>query len=315
MDAGQLSELIAIADQHAPGEGILETAVNGLQVVRLARTDVILPTVYDPSVCLVVQGSKKAWFGGDILTYGPGHYLGVSVDLPITGQVTEASAAHPFLTLKMALDPLSVGELVAATGRTADNTGPTPRGLFVNRADRALGEAVLRLARLLAAPGDAAVLAPLAFREVYYRLLTGTGGAMFARFAMGSGHAGRIAKVIRDLAVDLTLPLRVNELAARVNMSPSSFHHHFKRITTMSPLQYQKHLRLTEARRIMLAEGLPASAAAYRVGYESPSQFSREYARMFGAPPQRDVKAARDVAHLYAGTRASGRASVPHSET
>lgn len=314
MDAGQISELIALADRYAPGEGILDTTVGGLQVVRISRTDVVLPTVYDPSVCLVIQGAKQAWFGGDVLSYGPGEYLGVSVDLPITGQVTEASQARPFLTLKMPLDVMAVGELVSATGLPGGTMGPTPRGLFVNRAGAALGDAILRLARMLATPGDAAVLAPLAYREIYYRLLTGEGGAVFAHFALGSGHAGRIAEIIRTIAADLAVPLRVNDLAERAHMSPSSFHHHFRRITTMSPLQYQKHLRLTEARRIMLAEGVPASAAAYRVGYESPSQFSREYARMFGAPPQRDVKTARAVAYLYAGPRAPAGSNVSHSE-
>jgi transcriptional regulator GlxA family with amidase domain len=169
------------------------------------------------------------------------------------------------------------------------------RGLFVGNMDAATLDAVLRLARLLDAPADIAALAPLIVREIHYRMLSGVHGQAIVQMAINGSNMQKIAEVIRVMKANLALPLRVENLAERAHMSPSSFHHHFKAITAMSPLQYHKHLRLTEARQIMLAEHADAASTAYRVGYESASQFSREYARMFGAPPLRDIEALRSL--------------------
>jgi AraC-like DNA-binding protein len=188
-----------------------------------------------------------------------------------------------------------MSELIAQSGIDTHSGDKTSRGLFVGKLDEGMIDAVLRLARLLDTPKDIPILAPMLVRELHYRLLSGAHGAAIAQIAVAGSSTHRIAQAIRRMKSDLTLPIRVEALAATVNMSPSSFHQHFKAVTAMSPLQYLKRLRLTEARQIMLSEAADAASTAYRVGYESASQFSREYARMFGAPPIRDVSGLRST--------------------
>lgn len=296
MNELQHKELIELIDRYSREDGIHDTAIPGVWCIKSSSPSMKMPVVYNPSFCVIVQGKKEVMLEGEIFRYEPSEYLVVSVNLPATGQVTEASPERPYLSLQIDIDPNHVSELITQMGR-----GPTPagegtaRGLFVDKLDGTLTDAVLRLVRLLDAPGDVPLVAPMIMREICYRLLSGAQGKRIAQIAVNGSHAERIAKVIQTLKEDVARTIRIEYMAELAYMSPSSFHYHFKEMTAMSPLQYQKHLRLLEARRIMLSEGLNAENAAHRVGYKSPSHFSREYTRMFGAPPARDVEALRDT--------------------
>ena len=284
-----------LIEKYSSGDGIHATAVQGLFCIRLSAPHMKLPSVYQPSICVIVQGAKQVLLEEEIYDYAPPQFLGVSVDLPLLGQVTEASAEKPYLCLQIELDPRLIGELIAQSSEATWARSETARGLFVGELDDATQETVLRLARLLDTPRDIPMLAPMMLRELHYRLLSSEQGAAIAQIAIAGSNAYKIAQIIRRIKTHLADPMRVEELAAMANMSPSSFHQHFKAVTAMSPLQYQKRLRLTEARHILLSENIDAATTAYRVGYESASQFSREYARMFGAPPMRDVAEIRSA--------------------
>lgn len=268
-------------------------AIDGVHCIRLSAPHDELPHVYSPCVCVIVQGEKQVLLEGEIYRYAPPQFLAVSVDLPLLGQVLVASADAPYLCLTIDLDASTIADLLAQFDNPGWPRGGTPRGLFVGDLDDATLDSVARLARLLDSPQDIPVLAPLALREFHYRLLRGPYGAVVAQIAIAGSNTHTIGKIIRRMRTHYAEPIRVEELASQANMSPSSFHQHFKAVTAMSPLQYQKRLRLTEARGLLLGGGLDAATAAYRVGYQSVSQFSREYARLFGAPPMRDVEALR----------------------
>ncbi|MFO0848000.1 MAG: AraC family transcriptional regulator [Gemmataceae bacterium] len=288
MGTDELTRLAAAVDRHAATDGAHETATPNLTLYRtLAPTD-LAAVVYVPSLCIVAQGSKEVLLAGETYRYDPAQCLLVSVDLPVSARVVEASAARPCLMLRVTLDTAAVGEFLA-DGVADPPPGPPARGLAVTPMEPPLVDAVGRLVALLDTPRDVGPLAPLVLREITYRVLTGSEGARLRQIAAAGGPANRIARAVRWLKDHFADPLSVEALAKRVRMSPSAFHLHFKGVTALSPLQYQKRLRLQEARRLMLADGTDAAEAAYRVGYESPSQFSREYRRMFGAPPRRDV--------------------------
>jgi AraC-like DNA-binding protein len=295
LHAQRLSELASLTERFSSGDGIHDTAVKGLRCIKLSAPNARLPSAYEPSICVILQGSKRVLLDEEIYRYEPPQFLAVSVDLPLLGQVLEASEQRPYLCLQIAIDSRQISELMAqSTEHHLAGSGST-RGLFVGTMDDATQEAVLRLTRLLDTPKDIPMLAPLVFREVHYRLLTGAYGSVLAQIAIAGSTMQRIGQIIRKLKSDLAAPVRIEELAALANMSTSSFHQHFKAVTAMSPLQYCKRLRLTEARHILLSEKADAASVAYRVGYESTSQFSREYARMFGAPPIRDIETLREV--------------------
>jgi AraC-like DNA-binding protein len=283
-------ELGMLALKFSSGEGIHPTAIAGLRCIRLSEPHLQLPSVYQPSFCVIVQGTKQVLLEDEVFRYAPPQFLAVSVDLPLVGQVIEASAEAPYLCLAIDIDARQIAELVAQADDTSWTRTEAARGVFVGDLDAATQETVLRYVRLLETPRDIRTLAPLILRELHYRLLRGPYGAAIAQIAIAGSHTQRIGHVIRRIKTDLAAAIRVEELASLASMSPSSFHQQFKAITAMSPLQYQKRLRLTEARQILLAEHTDAASAAYRVGYQSVSQFSREYARMFGAPPIRDVE-------------------------
>ncbi|HMN44101.1 MAG TPA: AraC family transcriptional regulator [Povalibacter sp.] len=289
----QRLELAALIEKFSSGDGIHATAIDGLRCIRLSVPNMQLPAVYSPSLCVIVQGSKQVLLEDEIYRYAPPQFLAVSVDLPLLGQVIEASTQRPYLCLQIEIDPRRIGELIAQSGDANWSQGETTRGLFVGAVDSATLEAVLRLTRLLQTPKDIPMLAPMMLREIHYRLLSGEYGPSIAQIAIAGSSTQKIGQIIRRIKANLMQPMRVDELAALANMSPSSFHQHFKAVTAMSPLQYQKRLRLTEARQILLSGDVDAASAAYRVGYESASQFSREYARMFGAPPMRDIAGIR----------------------
>jgi AraC-like DNA-binding protein len=241
-------------------------------------------------LAIIVQGKKAALLGEETHRYDAGQYLVISVDLPLSGFVTQATPEQPYLGFRLTLDPRQFSDMIA---QTPDRKEASVRGLFVSNADAPLLDCALRLTRLLDTPQDLPVLAPMVMREIYYRLLTGEQGEAVRQIATSGSNMQRIAQVIQQMKTDFAKPLRIEDLADQVKMSPSSFHAHFKAVTSMSPLQYQKHLRLLEARRLMLTEPVNAVTAADQVGYESPSQFNREYARMFGAPPIRDITSLR----------------------
>ena len=290
------AELVGLVARFAPTDGMHETAIAPLQLLRASATTQALPSVYEPGLCVVVQGCKQALLAGEVFRYDPLNYLVISVTLPIVAQILEATPHKPYLCARLTVDPREVGELVLAAGIGEARVADAEPGLHVARVSAPLLDAVLRLLRLLRTPQDAPVLAPLAIREIYYRVLTGGLGPRLRELAVADSHSQRIARAVDLLKRRYAEPVRVEEVADAVHMSASSLHHHFKLVTAMSPLQFQKQLRLHQARRLMLTEGIDAAVASHRVGYESPSQFSREYRRLFGAPPKAEIEQVRSVA-------------------
>ncbi len=289
-------DALAIALRHAPSDGLHDGRVPGLQLIRASMPAQPLPAVYEPGLVLVLQGRKQATLGADVLHYDPLHCLLVSMTLLPVGQITEASVDQPYLCLRLQSSPTDLAALLLEAGPSAAPTdteeGPT-RALNLAPVSAPLLDATVRLLRLLDEPQDVPVLAPLLQRELFYRVLTGPLGPRLRALAQSDSQTRRIARAIELLRQRYDQPLRVDELAAVAHMSASTLHLHFKQLTALSPLQYQKHLRLHHARRLMLAEGMDAARAAVEVGYESPSQFSREYRRLFGSPPRADVTRVR----------------------
>jgi len=288
-------ELAARVAQLAPADGMNETRLPSVTLMRASSpTQQKLPSLYEPSLCIVVQGRKQAILRRETYIYDPLNYLVVSVTLPVGGQIIEATPRRPYLSMRIAIDTAMIAELLSQVPpRKAPDT--SARGLFVARMSEPMTDAALRLMRLFDSPADLAVLGPLALRELHYRALTGELGYRLQELCSSGGNVQRIARAIAMIKSRYMEPLRIEALAEAVHMSTSSLHHHFKAVTAMSPLQYQKHLRLHEARRLLLSDGLDASAVAHRVGYESASQFSREYRRLFGVPPSRTTRSSAVV--------------------
>jgi AraC-like DNA-binding protein len=272
---------------------IQPTAIEQLDFARSDTVSTAPHSVYEPILAIVVQGQKKAFLGEEMYQYGAMQYLVVSVDLPLSGFVTEATPDKPYLGLKLNLDLMQLCEMVAQMGSSSAKPENSIRGISVSNVDPALMECALRLVKLLDTPQHISMLAPLMIRELYYHLLVGEQGEAVRQIATSGSNMQRIALAIQQIKSNFTQPMRIEDLAIQIGMSTSSFHQHFKQVTSMSPLQYQKQLRLLEARRLMLAEDFDATSTAYQVGYESPSQFSREYSRLFGAPPIRDIERLR----------------------
>jgi AraC-like DNA-binding protein len=288
----QYKEIATLITRHTDGkgDGFHPTAIDRLDFARESNVSATLTGVSTPMLAIVVQGKKAALLGDETYYYGAAQYLILSVDLPISGFITEATPAQPYLGFKLDLDPRQLGEIITTqTSIITSKKETSVRGFFVSTADAPLLDCALRLTKLLDTPQDIPMLAPMITQEIYYRLLMGEQCEAVRQIATAGSNMQRIAQVIQHIKTDFTQPLRIEDLADRASMSPSSFHYHFKQVTSMSPLNYQKQLRLLEARRLMLVEKSTAAVAADRVGYESSSQFSREYARMFGAPPIRDI--------------------------
>jgi AraC-like DNA-binding protein len=254
-----------------------------------------MPTIFQPCLAIVVQGRKSALLNDEVFHYDPLNYLVVSVTLSGMGQVLEATPEHPYLSLRLNLDLEEIARLVLELGDRGASPAAADRGLFVARLDEPLLDAVLRMVKLLDTPEDIGVLAPVVQREIYYRLLRGELGSRLVDLAQCEGGNHRVVRAIEWLKQHYAVSLRIEELADAVHMSPSALHHRFKAVTAMSPLQYQKHLRLHEARRLMFADGIESATAGHRVGYESASQFSREYRRLFGAPPRSEIARLRET--------------------
>ncbi|MEA5673525.1 AraC family transcriptional regulator [Pseudomonas sp. MH2] len=281
-------ELVRSLTERFNAPGVYETAIAPLHVIRMDAPSDIIHTVHKPALCLIVQGQKEVGLGEDRYLYDPLNYLVVSVTLPVSGRVLTASAQAPYLCIRLDFEPTELAQVIADAPPAGVPDEPE-RGLFLEQIDVSLLETMLRLVRLLESPRDIGMLAPLALRELHYRLLRGVHGRRLYELAMGDSQTRRVSKAIDWLNNHYTQPLRIEELARIANLGSSTLHHRFKAVTAMSPLQYQKQLRLQEARRLMLGEGLDVSSACYRVGYESPSQFSREYSRQFGCAPSRDI--------------------------
>ena len=284
----QIDEIAGLIDRHVMADGMHASALPRVSLVRSCRPTEAVPTVYKPSLCLIAQGRKQVDLGGRSYVYDPAKYLAVSVDLPLTGSILEASPERPYLCVVLDIDLAALSDLML--DHPAE-PGPEPAGpaLGVSQVEPGLLDAMLRLVRLLDTPKDAPALAPLAEREILYRLLSGGQAPMIRRIAAAESRLKQVSRAIVWIRENFARPFSVERLAAEVGMSPSSFHSHFKAATTMSPLQYRTRLRLQEARRMMVVEALDAASAGFAVGYESPSQFSRDYSRLFGAPPLKDA--------------------------
>jgi AraC-like DNA-binding protein len=269
-------------------EGSLDTEIVGLSLHRIMCPTAPKPGIQTPALALIAQGSKRVFIGDEQYEYDPLHYMVASVDLPAMGKVTVASATEPYLGLRLDLDVEAIARLIQDESLPPAAHTDVSRGLYVNRLSTPMLDAVLRLLRLLETPDDIAILAPMIKREILYRLLRSSQGGRLRQMVLQDSQTQRIAKAIRLLRENFAQSLRMESLARDVHMSVSSLHHQFKAVTAMSPLQYQKQLRLQEARRLMLLGDIDVAIAAHRVGYESASQFSREYSRFFGAPPLRD---------------------------
>jgi len=284
------TELSGLIEKFAIQDGVHSTIIPSLELIRSSTTTSPVLRVHEPALCIVAQGSKVVMLGTERYDYGPSNYLAVSVDLPISAQITEASRKSPYLCIRLGLDSRQILDIMEESVLPLRKRTEIRRGLFINETNRYLTEAAVRLVRLLETPEDAPVLAPSVIREIYYRVLKGEQGEYLKLIAMDGSNVRRIATVINRIKADFAMPLRIEELADLVHMSPASMYRHFKNVTAMSPLQYQKKIRLLEARRLLLSEATDAAEAGFRVGYESPSQFSREYRRMFGMPPIQDTK-------------------------
>ncbi|MGK5066234.1 HTH-type transcriptional activator RhaS [compost metagenome] len=284
-------EIAALISRHAPRNGDYATAIGNLTFHRQSSVTESLFHAARPSVALIAQGGKQVTLGSDTFHYSRMQYLLTSVDLPVQVRVVEASVEAPHLCVVLGIDIADVAALLDSESAGAAQQQPIPatRGISVSDVSPELLDAMLRLVRLLDQPGDIATLAPLIRRELTYRLLNGPVGARLRHMALASSQSHQVKQAIDWIKVHYAQPLRIEHLAGMANMSMSSLHHHFKAITAMTPMQYQKLLRLQEARRLMLVEQIDAGTAGYRVGYASESQFSREYSRQFGRAPMRDV--------------------------
>lgn len=298
-------ELVERLARAMPEDGIARP----LKGIRLSRSSTTTETVYavsEPTFCVIAQGRKEVYVGEHRYPYDPYHYLLATMELPVVGRVLEASPERPYLGLRLNLDPVLVGSILVEIGQASPHRRGDGKGqedvqaINVSPLDSTLLDTVLRLVRLLDSPTEARLLLPLLNREIVYRLLVGAQGHRLRQMTVLGGHTHRIAQVVEKICREFGQPLQVEDLARQVGMSVSGFHHHFKAVTAMSPLQFQKQLRLQEARRLMVGEALDAATAGYRVGYDDASHFNREYKRLFGVPPLRDVERLRGTAEVGA---------------
>ncbi len=284
-------------EAYADPAGLAQTPVPGLTTIRSTAPSGLLHAISRPLVCLVLQGSKQVAMRTESFAFNAGDSLLITADVPTVSQITRASEAAPYLSLVLDLDPAVIADLTVQMGavpvadRTPVRAEPT---------DAEVADAALRLMRLLDRPASVPVLHAQLVRELHYWLLAGRHGPAIRRLGWPEGHARRVARAVAVLRAEFARPLTVDRLAAVAGMSPSSFHHHFRAVTSLSPLQFQKQLRLIEARRLMISEGVSASSAAFAVGYESVPQFTREYGRTFGLSPAKDTEALRSSAKAAA---------------
>ena len=291
-----LAELRALIARHARA-GEPDTALPGVRVMISTLPTESVHNVSEPGFAIVAQGAKQTMVGDRMFEYGDGDYVITSVDLPICGRVVRASADEPYLACRLTLNPAAIASLLLETAGSDDDTLP-PCGMGVKRAPPELLEPTVRLLRLLDRPRDAPVLRPLVEREILWRLLCGEQGGRVRQIGLADSRLAQVSHAIRWIRQHYAEPVSVDELARLATMSVSSFHRHFRAVTAMTPIQFQKQIRLQEARTRLLADADNVAAIGFAVGYESPSQFNREYSRLFGAPPGRDIARLRTVAPL-----------------
>jgi AraC-like DNA-binding protein len=288
-------ELIERMLRAADKDALLEV-FPGVYIYHSSKPTECVPSVFKPAFCVIAQGSKSVLLNDESFDYDSGHYLISTLDLPIVSNVVEASREKPYLNLRIDLDPTLVASVMMESGIKAKKSDAAVKAMDVSSLDADLLDAVVKLVRLLDTPEEMKVLAPLIIHEIVYRLLKGAQGARLSHLITTEGDANRVSTAVKKLREKIDQPLKVENLARELGMSVSGFHHHFKAVTAMSPLQYQKQIRLQEARRLMLGEGMDVASASFRVGYEDPSYFSRDYKKLFGAPPQRDIAKLRNYA-------------------
>lgn len=283
-----LTEIASVIARHVSKDGFHATPIERLTLVRSSTVTMPMPNVYRPQLCLVAQGRKEVVLGERVFRYVPGRYGIVTYDLPAIGHVVEATPDRPYLCLYLDFDPSMLGELASRVPPPPGAARP-PIGKTVSDASAGLLDATLRLLRLLDDPAALPVLGPLTEQEILYRLLAGPDGARMRHITASQGRVAQVGRAIAWIGKNFRERFSIERLATEIGMSPSSLHEHFRAVTAMTPLQFQKQLRLQDARSLMLVHGIDVATAALRVGYESPSQFSREYRRHFGEPPTRDI--------------------------
>jgi AraC-like DNA-binding protein len=284
---------------RAVGEDGTVEPLEGIRLYRSSSPTELNLNVSDPAFAVIAQGSKELYLGEERYRYDPYHYCLGTVELPVASHIIEASRERPYLSLRLELDPILVGSVMTELGHTAQPGHGDVKAINVSPLDADLLDAVVRLVRLIDTPTEARILAPLIKREIICRLLLGKQGDRLRHIAVMGGYTSPIARAIERLREGFDQQLRIDDIAQAVGMSISSFHHQFKAVTTLTPLQFQKRLRLQEARRLMLGERLDAASTAYRVGYNDASHFNREYKRLFGSPPMRDVERLRQAASAF----------------
>jgi len=285
----RMDELKSLIAQFASTDGIQATPIEGMSLVRISHPSEPMHAVHHPALCIVAQGRKRVIAGDRVLNYDAANFLVVSVDTPVIGQVVEATPDAPYLCVKLELDAAEISALLIEVGGVTAAAAEAEASVAVSPIMPDLLDAAIRLVKLLERPEDLAVLGPMLKREILYRLLRSDQATKLQQIALAESRLQQVNRAIGWIKLNYRDAFAIETVAAEARMSPSALHLHFKAVTAMSPLQYQKQLRLQEARRLMLAEALDAATAGHRVGYDSPSQFSREYARTFGAPPLRDV--------------------------
>lgn len=287
-------ELCKLIDRYTNQDGVHPTSIPSLFLIRESIITEPISRVNEPSFCIIIQGEKEVWLGEECFRYGPGNYIVASVDLPVTGQVIKASFDSPYLALKLEFTSSEILEVLNDTDIQSGQRRNARRAMFVSEVEPSLLDGVIRLACLLDNPKHIPILAPLFKKEILYWVLQGPQGEALEQMAIEGSNAIRIRNVIEHIIYNYEKTFRIEDLAEIANMSVASFHRHFKEVTAMSPIQFQKQLRLQEARRLLLAESSDGADVAFRVGYESQSQFSREYSRMFGFSPRADINRLRE---------------------
>ncbi|EGQ8162971.1 AraC family transcriptional regulator [Vibrio parahaemolyticus] len=287
-------KLAKLIDRWTGDANQYDTPISGLRFSRWTTPTPPTSYTHNPSICLIAQGRKRVLLGEESFIYDANHFLISSVDLPIIANIIEASEEQPYLGLIMELDLTEISQLIVDSELAFTQSKEAQKGIAVGELSESLLDAFVRLAELLDEGQNIKILAPIIKREIFYRLLMSEQGTRLHQIVTAGSHSHQIAKAIDWLKNNFVKPLSVGDLASYTGMSKSSFYTHFRSMTSMTPLQFQKKLRLSEARRLMLTENLDAMAATFKVGYESPSQFSREYSRLFGAPPSKDIKLLRE---------------------
>lgn len=291
----RLNALVDIIDRHTLEDGTYPCALPGVTLIRVSSPTMPMPVIYTPTLCLVAQGTKEARLGETSYRYDAANYLIASVELPVMGSVVEATAERPYLCLQLDFNMTELSELVIRYPASRGDPQASQPGIMLNKTSPELLDAAIRLASLLDTPQDIDALAPLTLREILYRLLTGPQGDIIRHMAQAESRLNQISRAIVWIRTNFREACRIEQAASIAGMSRSAFHHHFKVVTTMSPIEFRTHLRMQEARRLMVSDAIDAASAGFHVGYESPSQFSRDYVRIFGISPARHASQLRKL--------------------